>query len=209
MGAQPKETLEEMLRHLGFSATVEEQTMDEGCLLDVQTDDSGRLIGRKGQTLIALQYILNRFLYQQDPQTPKVTIDVAGYRSQAREELIKARRGATLFGQAVTNEREKLRIGTSTILDVINTADRLSAAETRATDALIRYAVALDRVRFETGLLLPAGTATRAGYSIEDFLSMPEESQLQSMPSSDGSPNPGVKSDNQQAGASAQAGGSF
>src|SRR5438477_472341 len=77
MGAQPKETLEEMLRHLGFNATVEEQKMDEGCLLDVQTDDSGRLIGRKGQTLIALQYILNRFLFQQDLDAPKVTIGKA------------------------------------------------------------------------------------------------------------------------------------
>jgi predicted RNA-binding protein YlqC (UPF0109 family) len=94
MGAQPKETLEDMLRHLGFDATVEEQKMDDGCLLDVQTDDSGRLIGRKGQTLVALQYILNRFLYQQDPDTPKVTIDVAGYRSQAREELIKKAQAA-------------------------------------------------------------------------------------------------------------------
>jgi len=94
MGAQPKETLEDMLRHLGFTATVQEHKLDEGCLLDVQTEDSGRLIGRKGQTLVALQYILNRFLFQQDPDTPKVTIDVAGYRSQAREELIKKAQAA-------------------------------------------------------------------------------------------------------------------
>jgi spoIIIJ-associated protein len=94
MPAQPKATLEELLRLLGFTVTVEENRMDESYLLDVQTDDSGRLIGRKGQTLVAVQYILNRILYQQDPQSPKVVIDVAGYRGQAREELVKKAKAA-------------------------------------------------------------------------------------------------------------------
>lgn len=74
---------------LGFDAKVEEHRMDEGgLLLDVKTDDPGRLIGRKGQTLADLQYLLNRLLFQQDPQSPKVTVDVAGYRAQARDELV-------------------------------------------------------------------------------------------------------------------------
>jgi len=94
MPSQPKATLEELLRLLGFSATVEEQRIDESYLLDVQTDDSGRLIGRKGQTLVALQYILNRLLFQQDQQSPKVMVDVAGYRGQAREELIRKAQAA-------------------------------------------------------------------------------------------------------------------
>ena len=88
MSAQPKVILEEMLKHLGFSATVEEHTLEEGPLLEVKTEDAGRLIGRKGQTLVALQYLTNRMLFQLDQQAPKVLIDVANYRSQAREALI-------------------------------------------------------------------------------------------------------------------------
>ena len=59
--------------------------MEDGLLLDVKTDDSGRLIGRQGQTLSDLQYITNRILFQQDQQVPKVLIDVGGYRAKARE----------------------------------------------------------------------------------------------------------------------------
>src|SRR5258708_39409098 len=78
MPAQPKATLEQLLQHLGFSATVEEHHLEDGTLLDVKTEDSGRLIGRQGQTLSDLQYLVNRLLFQQDQTTPKVTVDIGG-----------------------------------------------------------------------------------------------------------------------------------
>lgn len=89
MPTDPKATLERMLHLLGFPATVEEHQLEDGLILDVKTDDSGRLIGRQGQTLADLQYIANRLLFQQDQNAPKVTVDVAGYRAQAREALVK------------------------------------------------------------------------------------------------------------------------
>jgi spoIIIJ-associated protein len=89
MPTDPKATLERMLQLLGFPATVEEQLLEDGLILDVKTEDSGRLIGRQGQTLADLQYIANRLLFQQDQNAPKVTVDVAGYRAQAREALVK------------------------------------------------------------------------------------------------------------------------
>ena len=89
MSAEPKATLEKILHLLGFPATVEEHHMEDGILLDVKTDDSGRLIGRQGQTLSDLQYITNRLLFQQDPSAPKIMVDVSGYRAQAREALVK------------------------------------------------------------------------------------------------------------------------
>src|SRR5205809_7561789 len=89
MPAQPKVTLEKIMELLGFTATAEEHHMEDGILLDVKTEDSGRLIGRQGQTLSDLQYITNRLLFQQDPSAPKVMVDVSGYRAQAREALVK------------------------------------------------------------------------------------------------------------------------
>ena len=94
MPAQPKETLEKILASLGFPATVEEHQLEEGILLDVKTDDAGRLIGRQGQTLSDLQYITNRILFQQDANTPKIMVDVGGYRAQAREALVKKAKDA-------------------------------------------------------------------------------------------------------------------
>jgi len=63
-------------------------------LLDVQSEDAGRLIGRQGQTLSELQYLVNRILYKQSSDTPKIVIDVANYRAQARESLIKTAKDA-------------------------------------------------------------------------------------------------------------------
>jgi spoIIIJ-associated protein len=89
MPSPPKEKLLQLLNLLGFSATVEEQHLEEGLFLDVKTEDSGRLIGRQGQSLSDLQYILNRLLFHEDQTAPKVTVDVGGYRAQAREALVK------------------------------------------------------------------------------------------------------------------------
>lgn len=89
MATQPKATLEQLLKLLGFEATVDEQTLDDGIFLDVKTEDSGRLIGRQGQTLSDLQYITNRMLFQQDQNAPKIMVDVGGYRAQARDALVK------------------------------------------------------------------------------------------------------------------------
>jgi spoIIIJ-associated protein len=94
MPAQPKETLEKILASLGFQTTVEEHKLEEGVLLDVKTDDAGRLIGRQGQTLSDLQYITNRLIFQQDTNAPKVMVDVGGYRAQAREALVKKAKDA-------------------------------------------------------------------------------------------------------------------
>lgn len=89
MSAQPKATLEKILELLHFPSVVEEHALEDGVLLEVKNEDSGRLIGRQGQTLSDLQYITNRLLFQQDPTAPKVLVDVGGYRAQAREALVK------------------------------------------------------------------------------------------------------------------------
>ncbi|HNQ72799.1 MAG TPA: KH domain-containing protein [Verrucomicrobiota bacterium] len=94
MSAHPKATLETVLELLGFPASVEEVPQDNGLVLDVKSEEAGRLIGRQGQTLADLQYIVNRLLFQQDQSAPKVTVDVGGYRAQAREALVKKAREA-------------------------------------------------------------------------------------------------------------------
>lgn len=89
MSATPKETLELLLHHLGFAASVEEQPAHDGVLLNVRIDDPSPLLGRHGQVLADLQYLTNRLLFQRNPDAPKVTIDIAGYRAKAEEALVK------------------------------------------------------------------------------------------------------------------------
>lgn len=125
MPAQPKETLEKILSLLGFPATVEEHKMDDGILLDVKTEDAGRLIGRQGQTLTDLQYVTNRLLFQQDPEAPKAMVDVGGYRAQARDALVKRAQDAA----------EKVRRwGDAVELEPMNAFDRRIVHQTLKDD---------------------------------------------------------------------------
>jgi spoIIIJ-associated protein len=89
MAADPKAILEKLLESLGFESNVIQSEVDGQIFLEVQTSDPGRLIGRQGQTLSELQYITNRLIFKQDPESPKVTLDVGNYRAQQRDALIK------------------------------------------------------------------------------------------------------------------------
>lgn len=115
MPAQPKAIVEKILGTLGFAATVEEHKLGDDLMLDVKMEESGRLIGRQGQTLADLQYIVNRILFQADQSAPKVMLDVGGYRGQAREALI----------QKAKDAAEKVRRwGDAVELEPLNAFDR-------------------------------------------------------------------------------------
>jgi spoIIIJ-associated protein len=115
MPAQPKEILEKILGTLGFPSAVDEHKLGDDLMLDIKTEEAGRLIGRQGQTLADLQYIVNRMLFQQDQNAPKVMLDVGGYRSQAREALVQKAKAAA----------EKVRRwGDAVELEPLNAFDR-------------------------------------------------------------------------------------
>jgi len=69
-------------------------------------------------------------------------------------QLQKAREAESLFERAVINEEKKLRGGTSTLLDVINQRDRLTAARQTVVSAQLALAISLLQLRFETGTLV-------------------------------------------------------
>jgi outer membrane protein len=73
------------------------------------------------------------------------------------EQLERATEAVRLFERAVENEEKKLTAGTSTLLDVISQRDRLTSAQQAHVAAQLALAVALARLRFETGTLLAEG----------------------------------------------------
>jgi len=79
------------------------------------------------------------------------SLDAAG--RDARQ-LAKAREAEQLFERAVVNEEKKLRAGTSTLLDVINQQDRLTAARQTEVAAQLALAISLLQLRFDTGTLI-------------------------------------------------------
>jgi outer membrane protein TolC len=92
---------------------------------------------------------------------------------RAMDETRRAREAVELYQRAVGNEREKLHLGSSTVLDVINVADRYANSRLRLNAAQARYANALARVRFETGQWVPPGVVTNFSLSLADFVTLP------------------------------------
>jgi spoIIIJ-associated protein len=84
---EPKEILDTMLGYLGFVAEIQEFETENGLQLQIFTAESERLIGREGETLEDLQFLLNRILQAQDRTAPKVQLDVAHWRTMKDDRL--------------------------------------------------------------------------------------------------------------------------
>jgi spoIIIJ-associated protein len=85
----PQATLQTMLDRLGFHTKVEQSRQDTDILLHIATVDPGSLIGKQGQTLNQLQFLLNRLLLRADPNAPRVIVDCERYREGERDQLIR------------------------------------------------------------------------------------------------------------------------
>lgn len=87
MNESPKEMLELMLGYLGFMVEIQEQPGPDGVTLQIFTAESDRLIGREGQTLEDLQYLLNR-VTQKSGHAERIVVDVEHYRTMRNDDLI-------------------------------------------------------------------------------------------------------------------------
>ncbi len=83
-----KEILENILQRFGAAAQVESSEDDECITLNISGDGSGILIGRKGQTLDAFQYLVNKIVHRSPRHMKRVVVDAEGYRQRRRETLI-------------------------------------------------------------------------------------------------------------------------
>ena len=115
MSQTPKEILDTMLGHLGFGFEIKEIESGAGLLLQVYTSEKEKLIGDDGEVLEDLQFLLNRVLQAQDPDAPKVHLDVEHFRDMRNDRLI----------QSVRKFAELVReTGKPFYLDPMNAYDR-------------------------------------------------------------------------------------
>jgi spoIIIJ-associated protein len=78
--------LREIFDRMGLDVVISaEQTGDR--LINVSGPDSGLVVGKKGQTLDALHFILNRMLHRITGKRGFIDMDVEGYRSRREKAL--------------------------------------------------------------------------------------------------------------------------
>ena len=89
-----RDTLEALLAMMGVNASIISQSgsfteveTDTPVSFDVKGDDLGILIGRRGQTLSCLQYIVRLIVGHQTNTWVRITVDVEGYKQRRYEAL--------------------------------------------------------------------------------------------------------------------------
>ncbi len=108
-----KEVLERLLQAMGIEARVSLRSSDipEGpppIVLDITGQNLGILIGRRGETLRALQYVTRLIANRRLHHWAEIVVDVEGYKKRRESSLTQLARRmadrATLLGQAVSLE---------------------------------------------------------------------------------------------------------
>jgi spoIIIJ-associated protein len=79
--------LREILERMGIDAEVSAFDDGERIFLDAHGAESGLIIGKKGATLDALQYIVNRIVSKKPSDGPGVVVDAEGYRGRREDSL--------------------------------------------------------------------------------------------------------------------------
>ncbi|HOW96531.1 MAG TPA: R3H domain-containing nucleic acid-binding protein [Kiritimatiellia bacterium] len=87
---EARQTLGELLRLTGFDAKVEASApAEQEVLLRIECSDAAQLIGRKGQVLDALQFILGRMLLRKAGRDVHFVVDVGDYRERRKEQVLR------------------------------------------------------------------------------------------------------------------------
>jgi spoIIIJ-associated protein len=116
---EPAELLEELLEEItaGLSLEVEVEVEEGGGVLRgrIVGEDVGLFIGRRGQTIDAVQHLAQRIVFPEGPSSTRVEIDADGYRE---------RRAALLREDADDAADEALREGHPVELDPMPPSER-------------------------------------------------------------------------------------
>jgi len=83
-----REVVEKLLKLMGVKASVEVSTGQVPLLLNITGDNLGALIGRRGQTMTSLEYIVRLIVARKLDSWLPLSLDIGGYK-QHREEALK------------------------------------------------------------------------------------------------------------------------
>jgi spoIIIJ-associated protein len=140
------EILDTLLGLMGVQGKVEVLSAELPLALNVKGDDLGILIGRRGQTLVALEYVTKLIVVQRLKAWVPLTIDVGGYKQHRRDSLqklalylaeqVKSRRRAMPMEPMPADERRIIHLALADHPDV--TTQSIGEGENRKVVILPR-----------------------------------------------------------------------
>lgn len=84
-----KEFLLDVFDKMGISAEIDVSEQEDAITLNIKAEDSGIIIGRRGETLDALQYLTSLVVNKNSEVYKRVTLDIENYREKREETLLK------------------------------------------------------------------------------------------------------------------------
>jgi spoIIIJ-associated protein len=115
LAPQAEEILTQLLQKMGETCTIQGSQEAGQVNLAIEGEDAGLLIGKQGQTLEALQYLVTKILAKQTKKKPRVIIDIESYRERHKQSLIEL---------ALKHGAKAKRIGKPVTLNPMNSHDR-------------------------------------------------------------------------------------
>ena len=103
-----RKILDTMLGHLGFHVEIEVHDREDEPCLQIHTPRSELLIGKDGERLDDLQYLVNRVLRKHFPKAARVRIDCEHYRA-IQEDKLNAEVRSAAEGVKATGKPFKMR----------------------------------------------------------------------------------------------------
>ena len=76
-----------LIEAMGIDATVDVYDSGDAIAVDVTTEETGLFIGQKGETIDAVQYLLNVVTYKNRPFSKRIIVDSEGYRQRRIEAI--------------------------------------------------------------------------------------------------------------------------
>lgn len=86
--ALAEDVLKKMLSTLGFEVDVAFEVSHDGPCMQIQSEQSSILIGKNGDRLEDIQYLVNRIAQKHDAKLPRVKVDCDHYRENQEEQLL-------------------------------------------------------------------------------------------------------------------------
>lgn len=110
-----KDYITSIFSAMGIEADYKVYQNEKGAVIDIQSSNNGTIIGRRGETLDAVQYLCSIIANKGDRDYFRITIDCLGYRSKRKE---------TLEQLAAKVAKSVLRTGRSQPLEPMNPYER-------------------------------------------------------------------------------------
>lgn len=109
------EYIKGILKNMDIDSTVSTTESEDGILIDILGDTTGAVIGRRGETLDAIQYLVSMAANRGDKEYVRITVDCCGYREK---------RKAILEELAEKIAKTVIRTGRTSTLEPMNPYER-------------------------------------------------------------------------------------